>query len=181
MEGIYIPFGIFPSRKYKNVRAAGRHVGLEPIRRLERAIEKLETARQNRVACRQEPACAEVRSGKADLWKRVLHWTAGFVRSDYFEPLFADDTRIILYQGVWGHTEPRKGIDCLSRVVLEDTGELRYEAGTKWGQVKELALGRATPKLELGYLRALEFHLSSGRVYTLIARQLEDRARLYTR
>jgi len=154
-------------------------MGLEPIRQLERAIEKLKTARQNRISGRPETACAEVRSGKADLWKRVLHWTAGFIQSDYFEPLFADETRIILYQGVWGHTEPRKGIDCLSQVVLEDTGELRYEAGTKWGQVKELALGRATPKLELDYLRALEHHVTSGRVYTLIARQLEDRARIY--
>ncbi len=111
------------------------------------------------------------------LCKEILEWRDGFVRTPVFRKLAGCESVVNVYYGGWGHSPG--GFGGSSWVILGKSGRLEYAANYKWFPVSIKVsfdnVKDAAKTLGYDYLLALFKHLSSGKVYDLIAKELKNR------
>lgn len=165
----------------------------EKIESLDDEIQKYETQkriaddkrRQYELAKKQKIKAllaeeAKLLPEKIALYKEILAWRDGFVKTEQFKRAFNALSSCTIFGSNWGHIKLQEfgSGGCWSRLDMDKSGALGYGAGFKWmGTGPRFPLKRnpeTAKKLTYNYLKELHNAINTGKIYARIAKELSE-------
>ena len=121
------------------------------------------------------------RPEKIELLKQILSWRNEFASRETFHKLrnLNPSFEINIYYGLWGHDFTQEimssWIACWSRTSIDYKISLNYNSGYKYHGINtDFPIDRsAVDKLRHSYILSLNNHISSGKVYETIEKELK--------
>lgn len=119
---------------------------------------------------------------KKKIYRDIIRIKDRISKIPQLKDLFDDfNDEIVLFNGYWGHKECGDDHGCWSRIKLDSSGELVYEAGYKWIPSHTIfALDEITiEKLTISYLGELHKTIKNGKFYDELAKTIKEKEPIY--